>query len=119
MPVRLRPVSAGLYDLGGAGDADLGDHERFGASRNDDGGGVAEGVGGGDAGEAGVAAGGGVEVEVRGGVSEDGGADEVPDAAGLGQYRGRKGGAELTDRDLKEPEGWRFSSLRKIRLRRM
>jgi hypothetical protein len=39
-------------------------------------------VSGGYAGQTGIAAGGGVEVEIGGGVSEDGGADEVADAAG-------------------------------------
>ena len=52
--------------------------------RHDDCGGEGEGARGGDAGEAGVAAAGGVEVEVRavgGGGAVDGAEDEVADAA--------------------------------------
>lgn len=75
------------------------------------------------AGEASVAAGGGVEVDVgggRGGMGEDGTANEVADATVEGgEVRivdRREGGIGEVYRDLKEPEGWRFSSLRKILL---
>lgn len=76
-------------------------------------------MGGGYAGEAGVAAGGGVEVEGGRRVVEDGGADEVSDAAGGVSCWREWGGVEVTYRDLKEPEGWRFSSLRNMRLHHM
>lgn len=56
------------------------------------------------------------------------GEDEVTDSSGACQFveRGVVGATSLvhdnvigTYRDLKEPEGWRSSSLRKMRLRRM
>lgn len=55
-------------------------------------------MGGGYAGEPSIAAGGGVEVEVGGGVGEDGGADKVADAAGgseVSAVRREKGGSCL------------------------
>lgn len=71
---------------GGAQGAELDDHECHGGVGDDDGAGVREGEAGGGAGEAGVAAGG--AVEVWGGGAGGGEGDEVADAAGFEGARG-------------------------------
>lgn len=128
----LAQIRVGFYPGGptldhgsGACSADFGDHDGFCAEGDNDCGGTAECDGGGDGGEACVSARGGVEVgEVRGWVSLKCAEDEIADAARDGivrsgvmqrrmQGKSFRGGPH---RDLKEPDGWRFSSFRKMRL---
>lgn len=57
--------------------------------------------------------------EVWGWMGLEGAKDEITDAAGDGIVNAdscRKESTGKPHRDLKEPEGWRFSSFRKMRL---